>query len=145
MERSEICNTSQAMPPAVTGESRCDEEEADFVDLTVLDSYTEFQVEGEPDLVVELIDLYLEDARVKMCGLREVLAEADGAALKRLAHSLKGSSGNVGARAVVTLCEQLERMDCDASFEKAGELLIRLGFECERAGAVFIAERQRRT
>jgi HPt (histidine-containing phosphotransfer) domain-containing protein len=143
MERSEICNTPQAIPPTVTSEGGC-AEATDFVDLTMLDSYAELQVEGEPDLVVELIDLYIEDAHVKMRGLREMLAEADCGALKRLAHSLKGSSGNVGARRVAALCEEFERIDCDDSFEKTGELLTRLGFECERVSAVFAAERQRR-
>lgn len=144
MERSESCSAPQETLPPTTSEGAC-AEATDFVDLTMLDSYAELQVKGEPDLVVELIDLYIEDALVKMRGMHEVLAGRDGAALKRLAHSLKGSSGNVGARSVAALCAELERIDCDDSFEKAGELLTRLRFECERAGAVFVTERQRRT
>jgi HPt (histidine-containing phosphotransfer) domain-containing protein len=114
------------------------------VDMAMLMSFEEAQIEGEPDLVVELIDLYLEDASAKIGALREALAEPDGTRLRRLAHCLRGSSGNLGAHRVAALCEELERVDGDDLLRKAGELLSELGLEFEHAGAILAAERRRR-
>lgn len=114
------------------------------VDMAMLASFDEAQIEGEPDLVVELIDLYLEDASDKLDALRGALATSDETALRRLAHCLRGSSGNLGAHRMAALCEELERIDRRDLLRQAGELLAGLEQEFERVGAVFAAERQRR-
>jgi HPt (histidine-containing phosphotransfer) domain-containing protein len=118
---------------------------AEAVDMAVLTSFEEAQLDGEPDLVVELIDLYLEDAAAKMEGLREALATSDEPMLRRLAHCLKGSSGNLGAHRMAALCDELEQIDCNDLLQKAGELLLSLEREFEHVGVIFAAERQRRT
>ena len=41
------------------------------VDVAVLDGFAALQAEGEPDLIVELIDLYLEDAPRKVASMLE--------------------------------------------------------------------------
>jgi len=86
------------------------EETRGAVDLAALAGLEAAQVEGEPDIVVELMGLYLEDASGKLAAMREELAERGGGSLGRLAHSLKGSSANLGARRVAALGEELERM-----------------------------------
>lgn len=45
-------------PPAHAG----DDATLGAVDMDVLHSFEEVQIEGEPDLIVELIDTYLKDA-----------------------------------------------------------------------------------
>jgi len=114
------------------------------VDVAVLDGFAALQAEGEPDLIVELIDLYLEDAPRKVASMLEAVALADEGALGRAAHSLKGSSASLGAGQVAALCGELERTGDDGSFKWAGALLARVGQELERARRVFAAERQKR-
>lgn len=114
------------------------------VDVALLTSFEELQTEGEPDLVVELIGLYLEDASAKIAGLREALTTSDELTLRRLAHCLRGSSGNLGAHRMAALCEELERVDGNDLRRKAGELLTGLELEFERVRVIFAAERQRR-
>jgi HPt (histidine-containing phosphotransfer) domain-containing protein len=114
------------------------------VDMAMLRSFEEAQIEGEPDLVVELIDLYLEDASAKIDALREALATSDETMLRRLAHCLRGSSGNLGAHRVAALCEELERIDGNDLLRTAGAALTNLEQEFERVGVIFAAERQRR-
>lgn len=114
------------------------------VDMATLLSFEEAQIEGEPDLVVELIDLYLEDASAKIGALREALAQPDETKLRRLAHCLRGSSGSLGAHRMAALCEGLERINGDDLLQKAGELLGGLQREFEHVGVILLAERRRR-
>jgi HPt (histidine-containing phosphotransfer) domain-containing protein len=115
----------------------------DAVDMSVLKGLEEAQVEGEPDIVVELMELYLEDAARKLAAMRECSAGKDGRSLARLAHSLKGSSANLGACRAAALCDGLERI---AEGEPGGGGVLLAGLELELACVrrVFEAERRRR-
>ena len=115
------------------------------VDLAVLAGFEEMQAEGEPDLVVELIDLYLEDAPRKLASMQEAAARGDGGALRGAAHSLKGSSSSLGASGVAALCAELERADCGDSSGPAASILARLMQELELVSEAFAAERKKRT
>jgi HPt (histidine-containing phosphotransfer) domain-containing protein len=86
------------------------------IDMSVLASFEEVQMEDEPDLIVELIDLYLDDAPHQLALMQAAIAGADAATLKRTAHGLKGSSANLGICRVAALCEELEHTDHDDSF-----------------------------
>ncbi|MBA2340804.1 MAG: response regulator [Pyrinomonadaceae bacterium] len=78
------------------------------VDTSVLASFREVQQADEPDLVTELIDLFIDDANLRIELLSKALAENDVQAIKREAHSLKGGAGNIGARRMAALSEELE-------------------------------------
>lgn len=114
------------------------------VDLTVLLAFEEMQVEGEPDLIVELIDLYLKDAPLRLTSMREAAAEGDEVALRRAAHGLKGSSASIGVGHVAALCEELERVPRVDAVGQVRALLEQLGQELEGARRAFEAERRRR-
>ena len=117
----------------------------DGVDISVLTNFEEIQIEGEPDLIVELIELYLEDAPRQMAVMQKALTNIDVLALVRAAHSLRGSSASLGARQMAALCEELEQIGCTDSFQKANLFLLRLEQEFMRVRQAFIAERQRRS
>src|SRR4051794_30438806 len=82
---------------------------ADVVDMAVLEGLEGAQIDGEPDIVVELMQLYIEDSAVKLAAMQRHTVENDGVPLSRLAHNLRGSSANLGARRVAALCVELER------------------------------------
>lgn len=138
--------TSAAIERASRAETSDDSGETPgAVDLAVLAGLEGAQLEGEPDIVVELMELYLADASGKLAAMREGLAEKGGGSVGRLAHSLRGSSSNLGARRVAALCERLERVSegdpsCDGVV-----LLNRLESELACVSRVFEAERRRRT
>lgn len=114
------------------------------VDLGVLLGLEEAQVEGEPDLVVELIDLYAEDTPRRLAAIRSAWTAGDLTALRRAAHGLKGSSASLGARQVEMLCDKLERLSGE-EFSQGGEVLVTcLEREVARAELVFADERGRR-
>jgi HPt (histidine-containing phosphotransfer) domain-containing protein len=115
------------------------------VDMTVLRSYDEIQIAGEPDLIVELIDLYLEDVPRRMALMRKSLADRSWLLLKRDAHNLRGSSGNLGALEMARICQEIEGVEAGNRFPGMEALLSRLEQELERVVFSFRAERRRRS
>lgn len=113
------------------------------IDPAVLASLDEAWEEGEADLVVELIDLYLGDAPQWVEAMRTAAAEKDATVLKRAAHTLKGSSGSLGIRQVAETCRMLE-LNCSGSAARVDELLQLLDREFATARAALAAERIRR-
>jgi two-component system sensor histidine kinase/response regulator len=59
-------------------------------------------MEGDRDLLQELIGVFLEDAPQRIEAVRRALADRDAEALYRAGHALKGSAGNFGAPNVVS-------------------------------------------
>jgi HPt (histidine-containing phosphotransfer) domain-containing protein len=114
------------------------------VDLAVLASYETIQIDGEPDLIVELIDLYLEDAQRRVAVMRESLAKRNWLSLKREVHSLRGSSGNLGALQMALICDEIEGIESGDLFPRIEALLSCLEQELERVIHIFLWERQRR-
>ena len=114
------------------------------VDLSVFLSLEEAQVAGEPDLVVELIDLYAEDTPRRLAAMKSALAAGDLAALRRAAHGLKGSSASLGARRVALLCEELERLPGAGLLQGGETILTGLCREFARVRLAFADERDRR-
>jgi signal transduction histidine kinase/DNA-binding response OmpR family regulator len=64
-----------------------------------------------PAALETVIDNYLRSTPTEIAALRCAAADGDVAALRRGAHSLKGSSSVVGARALAHLCERLATVD----------------------------------
>lgn len=117
----------------------------DVVDMDVLRSYEDIQGEGEPDLIVELINLYLKDVTVKLASIQEAVAEGDAGSLSRAAHGLKGSSASIGAFHVAALCEELEHGSRVDLAEQAAALIEQLEQALEGTLRALEAERLRRS
>lgn len=67
-----------------------------------IDRYNELLalMEGDRDLLVELIEVFFEDAPQRVEAVRRALADRDAEALYKAAHALKGSAGNFGAPSI---------------------------------------------
>ena len=55
-----------------------------------------------------LLETYLAESQRQFAGARGALENGDLEALKRFAHSMKGSSSNIGAESLSGLCGKLE-------------------------------------
>lgn len=117
----------------------------DVVDISVLTSFEEEPVSGEPDLVVELIDIFFDDVPQRLTTMREAQALGDGAALGATAHSLKGSSSSLGATQMAAICDEIEVTANNLSPEEINAVMNRLEAEFERVRLAFAVERKRRT
>lgn len=116
----------------------------DDVDLSVLLGFAEAQCEDEPDLIVELIDLYLADFPQQLSVMKDSVLKADESSLKRAAHTLKGSSANLGVNGVAVLCEKIEETNSSDSIQQSNVLINRLEQTFARVQPIFLAERQSR-
>jgi HPt (histidine-containing phosphotransfer) domain-containing protein len=68
------------------------------------------RVEGDVELLREIIKLFLADSPRLIEDVRAAVAAGDAAALKRAAHTLKGAAANFGAAPVVAAALELEMM-----------------------------------
>jgi signal transduction histidine kinase/CheY-like chemotaxis protein/HPt (histidine-containing phosphotransfer) domain-containing protein/HAMP domain-containing protein len=81
---------------------------ARVVDRSVLDGlYTDLGADN-PTLVVELIDLFLVDTPPLLAKLRDAVVAGRTDPAFYLAHALKSTSANLGAKPLAALCEVLE-------------------------------------
>ena len=115
------------------------------VDLNVLSSFEDTELDGDADLIRELIDLYLEEGARQLAVITQALDAKDLNAIKRATHSLRGSSGNLGILQMALICEQMEKHDCHNPFPFLEELRLSLEHEFEHVRGILSAERERRT
>lgn len=73
-----------------------------------LDNLLEMERSGEPNFVVEILTLYLGHADEQIETLRAQIKLRSVAPARIAAHSLKGSSGNIGAAKIYELCGKIE-------------------------------------
>ena len=132
------------MYPHIATELQSDCTASLTVDLSVLTSFDDAQLDGEPDLIVELIDLYLEEASKLLAVMREGVAKKDELPTKQAAHSLRGSSGNLGILQMALMCREVEHMVSDDIFPI--EVLVnKMEQELVQVRRILLEERQRRS
>jgi HPt (histidine-containing phosphotransfer) domain-containing protein len=80
-----------------------------FEGHAILDDGRLFEmVGGDEDFIVEILELYVQASGADVESLVSAVGRDAGAEASRLAHTLKGASGNVGADAMMDLCQRLE-------------------------------------
>ena len=114
----------------------------DAIDMSVLDSFCKLQDDGEPDLVAELVELYINDTQARLTEIQTALKEKDTQALQIVAHSLKGSSGNLGIRRMAEICVVLEENLKKNSWDKAEAQVSELESEFLRVRQVLESKMQ---
>ena len=78
-------------------------------------------VGGNRPLLRELIRLYLADSPKRLAEIKEAVRLGDAAALRRAAHTLKGSIGNFTTKTPFEVSQRLEAMGTEGPLNTAGE------------------------
>ena len=78
------------------------------LDPLVIESLRQLNVDGEPDVLAEVLQLFLEDVPRRIAKLRAACEAGDAVEVYKAAHSLKGSAGNIGAKPLLAVCRQLD-------------------------------------
>ncbi|MBI1381820.1 MAG: hypothetical protein GC161_12120 [Planctomycetaceae bacterium] len=119
------CARSILHSEPTTREASMEQQSHDVLDPQVIASLRELDEPGEPGLLEELVDIFLSDAPTRVAALEEALAAGDGAQLERVAHSLKSSCGNLGAKTLAELCRQIEANGRQGRLEGIASLVAR--------------------
>ncbi|QHK22476.1 response regulator [Pseudarthrobacter psychrotolerans] len=75
---------------------------------------------------------FRKDVPARLAALHEAVANGGGRALAQAAHALKGAAANIGARAVASLCGELEDMGRSGTHDGGPQLVSRLEVELAR-------------
>ncbi len=90
-----------------------------------------------------LLEIFLNDSEDRLRTLHAALGTRDAEALRRAAHSFKGSCGNMGATLLAELCRQLEEQARTGDLSPLPALLAQAEREFAVIRPLIESERQR--
>jgi two-component system, sensor histidine kinase and response regulator len=95
------------------------------------------RVDGDPELLEELVKIFQDDLPARMSRLRAALERGDLPETSRSAHSLRGSLGILGAEQGRILGEELEALSAAGCSAEAASTCQAFEREVERVSAFF--------
>ena len=98
---------------------------------------------GGSGFVIEMIELFLENAPRRLDAARQAYDREDAAALHRAVHSLKSTAANLGARSLQATAESAESRARSEDMDAIPPLLDDLERDYEEAREALEAERDR--
>lgn len=84
----------------------------EVIDPVVIAGLRQLQIPGKPDPLAELIDLFLQEAPAQLDAMQQAITKNDMTAMARIisaSTALKGSAGNLGARTLAALADEIEQ------------------------------------
>jgi HPt (histidine-containing phosphotransfer) domain-containing protein len=110
-------------------------EQGPVLDPAVLNTLRKLTSPGEPDVLKEVLRLFLDEVPPRIVRLRNAWAAGNIEEVHRAAHSLKGSAGNIGARRLHAVCGQLDDKARSRDLAALAPLVDALGAEFDKVEA----------
>jgi HPt (histidine-containing phosphotransfer) domain-containing protein len=92
-----------------------------------------------PGLLKNVTELFLRDAPIGLERLKDAVRIEDPELLGRLAHMMKGSAGNIGARGMAAICAKVEADAAAGDFGSAPTRVYELDQEFDRVRSALLA------
>jgi histidine phosphotransfer protein HptB len=92
------------------------------------------RVMGDEELAIKFFNEFLKDFPSKFTALKEAFEERDAVLVHRIAHTLNGSSANIGALTLQDIASQIELAAKSGYLDKAGPLIPRIKEQFEVLG-----------
>lgn len=90
---------------------------------------------GDLEFLKELVEIFLDDTKLRFVELNDELTKGDAEAIGRTAHKVKGSSANMGATVLMKRAHELEQMGKGGDISGAPEAVKALEAEFARVEA----------
>jgi len=103
------------------------------------------RLDNDEGLLKEIADVFFESSPEYLSRIQQALADRDSRALERAAHALKGSVGNLSARAAFEAAWRLEEMGEKGDLAESQEAYTALNQEIERLRLALAALRKEDT
>lgn len=138
--------TTKSSSVAVAPSTGSGHNEARFehVDRRAWDQILMIQRPGQPDVLANLLELFLKDAGEQADTIRRAVVNGDADLLFQAAHSLKSKSGALGAVPLSTICKSLEQCGRGKTLSDTAVLVTQLNREFETVCSVFREELSKR-
>ncbi|MCT7952243.1 response regulator [Ancylothrix sp. C2] len=128
------CRTSrkELQPQKVELDTNQPEVEMPAVNLAELQAFCRAIDEDSTKILLLLTNCYFEEVPKLLQAMSSAIAQADAQALKRAAHTLRGSSANLSAAHLAQLCGRLEAISGDGELDQASLLFAEIEAEYGR-------------
>ena len=103
-----------------------------WLDDTILTALLDMADEDDPDFFRHLVGTFINDSAKLMESLQTEAASGNAPQLAQVAHSLKGSSNNVGALGLAALCEHIQQQAEQAQLADLAPHLQQVAIELDR-------------
>ncbi|HEY6226971.1 MAG TPA: response regulator [Verrucomicrobiae bacterium] len=129
--------------PSPTSHVHGSETKPQLVDAEALDNLRSLRMDGEPDPLAELVQLFLSDTPSRIAQLHAALKNCVAYDLEAAAHSLKGSAGNLGAQTIAATCARLMQLSRTSDFVPVPPLIKLVEDDFEKVKPLLLEEMKR--
>lgn len=105
---------------------------SNHVDVETLNMLKEVMEDG----FGALLDTYINDAQLRIDAIKAALENGVADDLRREAHSLKGSSGNLGAQQMASLSKIVEDKGRAEEFDGVADIVVQIEQEYQEVSSV---------
>ena len=105
---------------------------APVLDPVSLASLKDLREPGQPDPLIELLELFRRESEACVQRMEQGLAQQDASLVLRAAHSLKGSSNNLGAQRLGSVADAMEQNAKNGEWTPLPEQLAQVKLELAR-------------
>ncbi len=79
-----------------------------ILDTSVIEGLRELGGDDDPGLLMELVEMFLDDAPNRLKEMEQSMAVGDLDTMRRAAHTLKSSAANMGSVLLSQICSKME-------------------------------------
>ena len=113
------------------------------MDLSIIQGLRDLREPGQADPLAQLVELFLQDSKPRLEQLEKAIRSNDASQIITIAHTLKGSASNLGARKLASYYTTLEKQAKAGDLTAAISLLEALKGEFRNVQTVLYAEVER--